>query len=121
MSGGSRTIELGECDATTLHPDLTWLRDRFRVHGQGSSPAGSAERVSSPFHAVVNDGWNAVELKRAACPNRPPCTCTMPTFTPSYLQNPKMVIITNPCNPTGALMSEGEVRSSAGQFIAART
>lgn len=51
MAGGSRSVELGECDPFTLHPDLSWLQRRL-------SQQGSGPRV-------------------------------------------KMVIITNPCNPTG--------------------
>lgn len=51
MAGGSRSVELGECDPFTLHPDLSWLQRRLSQQGPGP-------RV-------------------------------------------KMVIITNPCNPTG--------------------
>lgn len=59
MSGGARSVEFGDCDATSLHPDLSWLDRRLKGDGQ---PA-DAPRV-------------------------------------------RMVVITNPCNPTGVLMSQ---------------
>ncbi|CAG9461340.1 unnamed protein product [Pedinophyceae sp. YPF-701] len=60
MTGGARNIILGDCDATTQHPDLAWLR----------------QRLESP-------------------------------------NPPKMVVIVNPCNPTGVLLSRAEVEEAA--------
>eukprot|EP00884_Botryococcus_braunii_P017072 jgi/Botrbrau1/4048/Bobra.152_3s0007.2 len=60
MTGGAAHVIYGQCDPTTLHPDLDWLEK----HLQGPGAA-------------------------------------------------KMVVIVNPCNPTGVLLDEGELRRAA--------
>ncbi|KAG1677998.1 hypothetical protein FOA52_000793 [Chlamydomonas sp. UWO 241] len=65
MCGGARSVEFGDCDASTLHPDLAWLEARL-----STPPTPSTPRV-------------------------------------------RMVIITNPCNPSGVLMSKEEVQQAA--------
>lgn len=65
MTGSAPQVQLGPCDADSLHPDLQWLQQQL----QGPKP-------------------------------------------------PKMVVIVNPCNPTGVLLPKEELEAAAAMCAA---
>ncbi|WIA22882.1 hypothetical protein OEZ86_009823 [Tetradesmus obliquus] len=100
MTGSAPQVQLGPCNADSLHPDLQWLQQQL----QGPKPPKMVVIVNPCNPTVAEMLLLAVDLYQQQLQGPKP---------------PKMVVIVNPCNPTGVLLPKEELEAAAAMCAAA--